>query len=215
MYVEVHEHDGDEQILIDNYEIDISNNSLSLGVETAPINFNGERRIATLQLSFRVICARNYFGKDCSRLCTENCTCAPGFSGEFCHIKNSNGRQCSDIDCGANGRCIENSSSSKCECDVGFFGEHCNISCASIGNCSRHGQCKVMEDSRISCSCDPGYTGLECEVELLRSDQNSTCGTSDITCSGNGQCIRNGSSYACICEDGFTGINCSKGKFVE
>ena len=51
--------------------------------------------------------------------------------------------------------------------------------------------------------CDAGYTGKYCEVEI------NECQSLNITCSGNGQCVKEGSSHRCVCDPNFTGETCS------
>ena len=208
MYIDVFENDETTRPrVIDVYAIDVPNSTLSLGIESSPVRSGGIENFAFLEVSFRVVCAANYFGQDCTRFCTKNCTCDPGFSGEFCHIRNEVSAPCSGVDCGTNGQCVENSGSFSCVCEPGYSGERCNESCAAVNNCSGHGQCVLTDLQRgTECTCDPGYTGRQCEVE--RGDPISSCVINNVTCNGNGRCISSGSSHVCLCDNGFTGTNC-------
>ena len=47
---------------------------------TVPGIFN----LSTVTLGFQVICSPNFYGPECAIFCVEDCTCPPGFTGEFC-----------------------------------------------------------------------------------------------------------------------------------
>ena len=66
------------------------------------------------------MCAENYYDQDCSRFCTENCTCVPG---EFCHKIDD----CHGVNYGKNRRCIDGMNNHTCICNTGYAGENCDI----------------------------------------------------------------------------------------
>ena len=154
--------DGD---LVGKVEHNIYSN-ISLGVETKPLYFNTSTG-SNIVLSFKVVCAENYYGPDCSRFCTEECTCDPGFTGEFCHeIDDSYG-----MDCGENGQCIDGVNTFTCVCDDEYTGEHCEVQineCNRLNiTCSKHGQCiSEVCSHRTWCECDPSFTGENCEGQI-------------------------------------------------
>ena len=125
---------------------DIQSNS-SLGIESAPVIFGYlQPDRSSIVLSFRVMCAENYYGQDCSQFCNENTNCS--------------GR----------GQCINGANSFTCACNIGYTGEHCDIGineCESKNvTCGRHGQC-VDKVAGYTCVCDPGFTGEICSEEVV------------------------------------------------
>ena len=68
------------------------------------------------------MCAENYYDRDCSRFCIKNCTCAPGFTGEFCHKVDD----CHGVNYGKNRRCIDGTNGHFCVCNPGYTGENCD-----------------------------------------------------------------------------------------
>ena len=117
-----------------------------------------------------MVCAESYYGPDCSRFCTEECTCDPGFTGEFCNeIDDCYGR-----DCGENGQCtsMDGANAFTCVCDDEYTGEHCEVQlneCNRLNiTCSEHGQCISEADSH-RCECDPSFTGENCEGRITGS----------------------------------------------
>ena len=89
-----------------------------------------------ITLSFRVVCAENYYGPDCSQFCTDNCACDPGFTGEFCQTN------IDEYNCG-NGVCVDGINSFICNCNTGYTGTLCNsdINECLSNPCGRNGQC--------------------------------------------------------------------------
>ena len=145
----------------------IFSSNTTVGVETEPHNFSYSAPPvrSSIVLSFKVVCAENYYGPDCdcSRLCTKNCTCDPGFTGEFCH----------GVYCGENRQCIDGVNNYTCVCNPGYTGANCDVNIddcqAMIINCSGRGECLDGINSFI-CMCDAGYTGKYCEVVTTDSE---------------------------------------------
>ena len=105
--------------------------NISLGVETKPLTFSHTLPLrSSITLSFEVVCVENYYGRDCTQFCRENCTCEPGFTGEFCHEIND----CYGVDCGENRHCIDEVNTFTCICDDGYTGKHCE---EEIDECKR------------------------------------------------------------------------------
>ena len=202
-FLEVIDYDSDK--LVGRVVHNISDNNITLGMETEPRNFSYRPPPvrSSIVLSFKVVCAENYYGPNCSRLCTENCACNPGFTGEFCHEIDD----CYGVNCGTNHQCIDGVSNYTCVCNPGYTGENCDVNIddcqAVIFNCSGRGLC-IDDINAFTCVCDAGYTGKYCEVEINK------CESLNITCSGNGQCADEGNSYSCACDPNFTGDICSE-----
>ena len=179
----------------------LHNVSVPVGKESDPMTFkDSDPRKFSVVLSFKVVCAENYYGQNCSRFCNESCTCDPGFTGEFCHEIDD----CVGVDCSNNGRCLDEENSYACVCNPGFTGESCQVDideCIAT-NCNGRGQCIDLTND-FNCDCIPGYTGKECEIDI---DDCLVSGSSP--CNGNGQCIDGENYFICECEPGFTGRTC-------
>ena len=106
--------------LIGNVIYDIPYKSFFLGTESGQISFSFGINIT---LSFKVVCAENYYDQDCSRFCTENCTCDTGFTGEFCHKADN----CLGVDCSGHGRCVHKIDNYTCICNPGYTGVNCDV----------------------------------------------------------------------------------------
>ena len=97
---------------------------LQVGDETSLITFNYEDNMrAMITLSFRVVCAENYYGPNCFQFCRDNCGCDPGFTGEFCQ---TNIDECVGVNCSGNGVCLDGVNSFTCQCNPGFNGTLCS-----------------------------------------------------------------------------------------
>ena len=73
LYLKVIGHNDGEYVtddLVDMFIIDITNTTAPVGFETATSTYSGIFGIATIELSFRVMCATNYYGTDCSDFCS-------------------------------------------------------------------------------------------------------------------------------------------------
>ena len=178
---------------------------LQVGDETSLITFNYQDNMrAMITLSFRVVCAENYYGPNCSQFCTDNCTCDPGFTGEFCQ---TNIDDCVGVNCSGNGECVDGINSFICNCNTGYTGTLCNSDideCLS-NPCGRNGQC-MNQMGTFRCNCDPGFTGEFCQTNI-----DDCVG---VNCSGNGVCVDGVNSFTCQCSPGFSGILCSEGTYA-
>ena len=204
MYIGAYDYSVERSTFIEWFLIDIPTTAAPVGIETTTSTYNGIFGFATIELSFRVVCATNYYGPDCSDFChsaTENCAaCREGFTGEFCE---TNINDCIGVTCSENGVCIDDIDSFRCDCTPGFTGLQCetNINdCVGV-TCSENGVCIDGVDS-FRCDCTPGFTGLQCD------DIDDCVG---VDCSGNGHCEDDVDSFTCVCESGFSGDLCNHG----
>lgn len=65
---------------------------------------------------------------------------------------------CDDINCGANGTCVDGT----CNCDPGFSGATCDINVCETVDCN-NGTCDPVTGA---CACNEGYEGDFCETEI-------------------------------------------------
>ena len=86
---------------------------------------------------------------------SDACQCDPGWSGEFCNLK-----QC-DPRCNEHGQCKNGT----CLCVTGWNGKHCTME-GCPNSCSSHGQCRFNGDSMWECRCDNGWDGPDCSILL-------------------------------------------------
>lgn len=88
-----HIRQGNEEIIgrvIQNF----TRESLKLGEETEELQFRlSDVTQSMIKLSFKVLCAENFYGDNCSRFCNESCICDdPGY---FCNCNSDfNGENC-------------------------------------------------------------------------------------------------------------------------
>ena len=50
-------------------------------------------------MNFTLVCTENFYGPNCDMSCLDNCTCEPGFTGEFCATSLDD---CVEVECGLN-----------------------------------------------------------------------------------------------------------------
>ena len=185
--------------LVDRFLIDIPTTTAPVGVETNTITYNGTFGYSTIELSFRVECAPDYYGTDCLDFCNvEFCVCRVGFTGEFCA---TNIDDCAGVNCSENGLCVDGIDAFQCNCNTGFTGPQCEINtddCIEV-TCSENGRC-ADGINNFTCVCDPGFTGELCEIN------NDDC--VGVNCSGNGLCADGINNFTCTCDLGFTGQLC-------
>ena len=166
--------------VVDWFPIDIPTTAAPVGIETVTSTYNGTFGFATIELSFRVVCAPNYYGPHCLDFCdTENCTCHVGFTGEFCEM---NIDDCFGVTCSENGLCVDGVNSFECNCNTGFTGSQCEINiddCVGV-DCSGNGRCEDGVDS-FTCVCEPGFTGDLCNGTI---ESTMTCVTNLVHITG-------------------------------
>ena len=147
-------------------------------------------------MNFTLVCTENFYGPNCNRMCLDNCTCEPGFTGEFCATSIDD---CVGVECGLNQRCVDGHLNFSCGCQPGYTGSSCTIDideCLSA-DCN-NGRC-INELPSFSCICDSGYTGPDCGINI-----NECVG---VNCN-HGYCVDEVASFSCICNNGFTGKFC-------
>ena len=110
-----------------------------------------------------LVCTENFYGPNCNRMCLDNCTCEPGFTGEFCATSIDD---CVGVECGLNQRCVDGHLNFSCECQPGYTGPYCavNIDECMSANCN-NGNC-IDEVNSFVCSCNTGFTGQFCETQF-------------------------------------------------
>ncbi|VDI25081.1 Hypothetical predicted protein, partial [Mytilus galloprovincialis] len=100
---------------------------------------------------------------------------------------------CSLINC-KNGTCKVDPTTKQayCECIVSPCDNPASM-------CIHGGNCTLLADGNITCSCPDGYSGGMCEL--------SACSTGDIKC-GPGTCYTKSGNVYCDCPPGFLGNRC-------
>jgi tetratricopeptide (TPR) repeat protein len=124
------------------------------------------------------------------------CDCRNGYTGEHCEIPPPINDPCKNVNCGANGTCVNGT----CRCKNGYTGNRCQTSpkgddiCAEL-RCSENGTCNPI--TKV-CDCKPGYSGRRCQLK------SGLC--NDVNCGNNGTC--NPQTGKCVCKNGYTGERC-------
>ena len=182
--------DRNEDDLIDRFAINVSS---SIGQAIQMTMYSGLFGFANVSISFSVICKENFHGPNCDMPCLDNCTCEPGFTGEFCATSIDD---CVGVECGLNQRCVDVHLNFSCECEPGYTGPNCTVNIDECLNARcNNGRC-VDGVASFSCTCDFGYTGELCET-LLRgyelqviivSFNHSVRGCADIQCQTSMHC---------------------------
>ena len=210
-YMEVIDFDSSTaRQFVDSFAINV--NSPISSSYSARMSHTGLHNIGTLELDYRIVCADDFYGTDCSVFCRPmmdingvqmySCNsdgsrnCLNGYIGELCNERNRCGELA--VNCN-NGQCVSNPLG--CICDAGYSGTFCDgniddcvgVTCSSRGNC-RDGVVTY------TCDCDSGYTGSNCETEINECE--------GVDCSGNGQCIDSLAAYICVCNESYTGTDC-------
>lgn len=98
------------------------------------------------------------------------CTCAAGYSGQFCEFQ-----ACAGVTCSGQGTCNPNNGT--CTCDEGFSGVDCSI---GGGGCVTSADCGVWAPARTN-ECANGYTcvdnlyGGQCVGGACQCEAGFTC----------------------------------------
>ena len=151
---------GGEDEVVETFAIDIPNATSVGDQESNTILYMGTYNIATIEISYRIVCDLNYYGEVCENLdqCTAN-----------------------QVNCTGNRHCINQNVTFLCQCLPGYIGPLCETKnhCKNI-NCSSHGQCQNEIESYM-CICEPGHTGHLCEVDTNECAQ--------MSCGVNSKCV--------------------------
>ncbi|XP_068613126.1 protein eyes shut homolog [Brachionichthys hirsutus] len=128
------------------------------------------------------------------------CVCAPGWSGQHCHI---NVNDCLRHWCQNGGTCVDETDGYSCLCPRGHTGIYCeeDIDYCVGHRCSEHGVC-LDQQYNFTCRCVLGYEGPLCELE--------TDECSSFPCAKGATCVDLISDYQCRCPPGFDGRTCSQ-----
>ena len=114
-----------------------------------------------MDLTVRVVCTESFYGPNCNMFCTENCTCPPGLTGEFCA---TNIDDCVGVDCGDNQRCVDGVNSHTCECEAGYTGADCLTDIDECEGVNCNGGTCEQGTASFMCECPPQHTGQFCET---------------------------------------------------
>ncbi|XP_041468818.1 delta-like protein 1 [Lytechinus variegatus] len=172
----------------------------SLNASSVWSNFTYPTALHTLDYSYRVVCAENFYGSKCQESCTPQddifghfvCNnqgqrvCMEGWDGVWCDKA-----VCSE-EC-VHGSCDEPNT---CKCDNGYKGAACD-QCQTYEGCE-HGTCNEPGD----CICDEGWGGLLCTTDLNYCTNHQPC-LNGATCQNEGIL-----DYRCYCTPLFTGQTC-------
>ena len=154
---------------------------------------------ASIQPNLKVVCAENYYGPKCHQYCNSNCTCDPGYTGEFCHEIDD----CLNVTCDGNRLCMDEKNNYTCVCSPVYTGSNCEININEIDSESkestRHNRAQCVNGiNNFTCNCVPGFTGDLCQTNI------DEC--AGVDCSGNGQCVDDINNFTCNCVQGLQEI---------
>ena len=160
LFLEIIDHDDiNEDELIDRFAINVS---IPVGSTTERITYSGIFEFATIDMDFTLTCTENFYGPNCNRMCLDDCTCEPGFTGEFCATSTDD---CVGVECGLNKICVDGHFNFSCECEPGYTGSNCTT---DIDDCTNvecnNGQC-VDKIASFLCVCNLGFTGQFCQIQ--------------------------------------------------
>ena len=137
--------------VVDEFSINLTTSFLIPGANfTTATFYSGLFGFGTLQLSFRVSCAANFFGPNCATDCVHQC----------------------DL----NGECVDEINTFTCECNAGFTGADCmtDINDCEVVDCG-NGVCQDTGVNSFTCECNAGFTGSQC-LTNIDDCVNASCG---------------------------------------
>jgi len=151
-------------------------------------------------------------GKGCKANCSGHGECRNGTC--VCHTSKFghwHGPTCSSLrcpnDCTGRGVCHNGT----CACDKTYSGTSCELRVCpgnkTMGVCSGHGKCSVIDETTTRCNCALGWGGKSC---LLKKNI-SLCGA--LNCSyPNGKCINDTklNVMRCQCKKKWAGVECQE-----
>ncbi len=170
------------------------------------------------------ICDTGYNGETCA-------ACAPGYQDNDGDGVCSATCEIAGLNCG-NGTCVDSSGAAMCSCSAGYEGADCTVcatgyqdnnqdgtcelTCGSANlNCGSYGACSDSSGSAM-CICGTGYTGPDCSVCATGYQDNDnngscllTCDSTNLNCSGNGECSDTSGNAMCSCDTGYDGATCA------
>ena len=149
----------------------------SLEVDTKWTPYKHISHNTTMTISYRVMCSRNYYGKECLTLCKPRDDKFGHFTcdnkGELHCLPGWKGQYCDEPIClpGCKGTCIK---PNECNCSYGWEGTLCDT-CIKYPGCYQ-GTC----DQPWECNCLEGWGGLYCNQDLNYCTHNLPCKTTAL-----------------------------------
>ena len=179
---------------IDSFMIDIPASTRPGSPDTA--SYSGTHHVATIELTYEVICLEGFSGDTCDvdhcfgvtcnnrGTCDDgDCECDDQYIGDRCEMMNP----CFGVTCNNRGTCDDGD----CECNDRYIGDRCERVNPCFGvTCNNRGTC-VDGD----CECNDRYIGDRCERV------NPCFGE---TCNNQGKCV----DGDCECDDRYIGDTC-------
>ncbi|XP_071821592.1 protein crumbs-like isoform X2 [Apostichopus japonicus] len=192
------------QDVCENNATCVSKNNPSPGEDgftcECPTGYTGARCAYLVNYCENVTCQ---YGGTCSSnvmLQSHECSCVPGFEGEFCE---TNKDDCGSCQNGAT--CVDMINDYQCDCVPGFRGKDCDVDiddCLSepclVGNCT-----DLVND--FTCNCPTGFEGDRCQFK-------GPCAYLD--CENGAECMQTLSqdelsfTGGCECLQGYNGTLC-------
>ncbi len=193
---------------------------------------NGHGTCGVVNDAASCTCSAGYTGTLCAACDTANGYVASNATPGTCILN-----PCAGNTCSGHGTCgIDSADAPVCACTTGYTGTACDTCnaaidyiastlvpgncilnpCPSVGACSGHGSCLVVNDA-ASCTCTTGYTGTLCAAcDTVNNYIASTLvvGTCIVNpcfgenCSGHGTCAVDADLAECTCNLGYTSDFC-------
>ena len=176
--------------------------------------------VDNIEPGFTCMCEPMYTGENCNELmcpdgycknggtCTVNtdtisCSCADGYSGNYCETDEC---YCDDDTCTVQGEyCREYEGAiSNCSClDNDCSNASCITDPCSCQPCFNGGTCVSSNLGSFQCMCPPGISCGRCEHDIIDACIANPC-------ANGGTCIDGpGYNYTCVCKPEYTGVNCT------